>query len=162
MGTQALVFFAALSLSIAWYGLNIKEADRKVQSSAEHHAYRAQAVQLAYSGVEVAVHKLGWEKPSQVSNLAGEVVLDEGSVVYTVDDDGLPNKEKQARVTSVATYHGYNATTVAILECVGFTKTWLKEKGKKKWFSWETVSVKTTIEEEKKSGSSEPPTEIDD
>ena len=158
MGTQALVFFAALSLSIAWYGLNIKEADRKVQSSAEHHAYRVQAVQLAYSGLEVAVHKLGWEKPSKISSVAGEFLFDEGSVVYTADDDGLPNKEKEARVTSVATYYGYNATTVAILECVGFTKTWSKEKGKKKWFGWETLSVITTIEEEKKSSSLEPPT----
>jgi len=158
MGTQALVLFAALSLSIALYGLNIKAADRKVQSSAQHHAYRAQAVQVARTGVEVAVHKLGWEKPSNISSVAGEFLINEGSVVYTVDDDGLPNKEKQARVTSVATYYGYNATTVAILECIGFTKTWLKEKGKKKWFSWETVSVKTTIEEEKKSGSSELPT----
>ncbi|MFQ5798344.1 MAG: hypothetical protein ACE5H0_06580 [Bacteroidota bacterium] len=150
MGAQALVFFGALSLSVGLYGFGIKEAARMVHIRAEQHAYRAQAELIAKSGLELAVNKLGWEKPPRASDVAGVALLDEGSLGYTADDDGLP--KKHIRVTSIGTYYGYDATTVAVVECIGSTKTGIKGKGQKKWFSWETTSISTTVKESYSSG----------
>lgn len=140
MGAPTIVLFAALSLSVGMYSLGIQEADNQAQSTAADHADQTQLAQFAEGGVQLALQQLGWTEQVDALEVSGSGLFG-GTVDYSVDINGLP--DDQAKVTSVGTDNGYTATTVALLELVNTTNL----GGGQIWYSWEIVSIWTTIKE---------------
>ena len=115
MGNSRAVMLGAISLIIGMYALKIKEADRVVVEIGNSRGEELQALELARTGMNLAVnelsateHGIGW-RTRQRSALGG-------TVTYTIDNVAYG----QERVTVTATIgdstRAQTRTLVALLE----------------------------------------------
>lgn len=122
MGKTALILVAAFSVSVGLYGIGIQKANKNVQTSAAVHAYRAQAQEIAKSGVHLAVNAMrspninSYLKKGYKVGLLDKKLFD-GMMDYIIDNYGLP--PDYARITAVGEFKGHEATYAALVQLVG-------------------------------------------
>ncbi len=134
MGNSKVILLGAVSVIIGMYALKIKEADRTVATIGGYRAYEFQALELAKSGIDLAVDELSTN--SNTSSFSRTKTLLGGTVSYAVSYVDTDTR----KVTSTATVSGKTRTLTAYLEKAG-SGVVLSGKKKKKWSRWTTVKV---------------------
>ena len=125
MGKTALILVATLSVIVGLYSVGIKKVDSSVERNAATHSYKAQAEEIAKSGVQLAVNTMKSQSlKTYLKNGYKIGLLDKqmlkGTVNFTIDQTSLP--DGYCRVTAVGDFKGYEATHVALLKLVGTGK----------------------------------------
>lgn len=122
MGKTALILVATLSVIVGLYSVGVKKVDTSVEKNAASHAYKAQAEEIAKSGVQLAVNTMksqilkNYLKNGYKIGLLDKQIL-KGKVNFTIDQTNLP--DGYCRVTAVGNFKGYEATYAALLKLVG-------------------------------------------
>jgi hypothetical protein len=120
VGTSKIVAGAGVYVIIGLYALGFSVADQAVYNVGRSEAFHDQARQIANVGMRFAMGDMG--SSSTAALPSGTVSLIGGNVTYTGDRPaGLTTS--QVRVTSQATYNGYQVTIVAILQWSGIKWT---------------------------------------
>jgi hypothetical protein len=129
------MLLGAVTVIIGMYALKIKEADRTVATIGGYRAYEFQALELAKSGIDLAVDELS---ASNTSSFSRSKSLMGGTVYYAVSYVDMDTR----KVTSTATVSGKTRTLIAYVAKVGSgTLAEGNKNKKKKWSRWTTVKV---------------------
>jgi len=133
MGNSKVMLLGAVTVIIGMYALKIKEADRTVATIGGYRAYEFQALELAKSGIDLAVDELS---ASNTSSFSRSNSLMGGTVNYAVSYVDMDTR----KITSTATVNGKTRTLTAYVAKAG-SGTLAVGKKKKKWSRWTTVKV---------------------
>lgn len=134
MGNSKVMFLGAVTVIIGMYALKIKEADRTVATIGGYRAYEFQALELAKTGVDLAVNELS--ATTSLLSVTRTRTLLGGTVTYAMS---IVDWDKQ-KVTSTAKVNGQTRTLVAYLQKEG-SGTIRDGRKRKKWSRWETTKI---------------------
>ena len=131
MGKTTIIMVAVLAVTVGVYEIAIRKIETSVQGSAEIHAFRLQAEEIAKSGVHLAVQGLR-SKSGRSALEAGirDKELMGGTVTYITDNNFL--SANHIRIIAQADYKGIEATVVVVV-----LRTAKNDKGER----WQIVEI---------------------
>ncbi|HEY4611787.1 MAG TPA: hypothetical protein VII11_02270 [Bacteroidota bacterium] len=136
MGNSKAIMLGAISLIIGMYAVKIKQADQSVAQIGNSRGSELQALELAKTGVDLAVNELSATQ-NGISWRSRQKSILGGSVNYTIDNIAF-GKEK---VTVTATYNGQSRTVIAELEKSHGGQQQISRRKKKNWSRWEVSKL---------------------
>jgi hypothetical protein len=134
MGNSKVILLGAASLMIGMYVSKIQDADRRVTDVGGTRSNEYQAMELAKTGVDLAVTELS--SINAALNATRTKSIFGGSVTYVLNKIDADNE----MVTSTATFGSETRTYVAYLTQSSGGSIWVGHK-KKNWSRWEAVKV---------------------
>jgi hypothetical protein len=138
MGNTKVIFLSGLCVIIGLYTYNIREADSKAQSASNAHVFRLQAEEVAKSGTQHAINKLGTAKPNRLPRLSNQSLFG-GVLNYRCDDSGLDGD--RVRITSSGTVSGHTITRIAVVNLSTKVQETMGKGKPKQWNQWEIEKV---------------------
>ena len=134
MGNSKVILLGAVSLMIGMYASKIQEADRRVMAIGGARSNEYQAIELAKTGVDLAVTELS--SINAALNATRTKSIFGGSVTYVMNMIDADNEI----VTSTATFGSETRTYIAYLTQTSGGSIWVGHK-KKSWSRWEAVKM---------------------
>ncbi len=143
MGTSKVIFISGLCIIIGVYSYNFRHADSGAVMRSDALAKRIQAEEIAKSGIQHAINKLGTAKPDQMPKLRKRSLYG-GVLNYVCDDSGLEGD--RIRITSSGAIGGVAITRIAVVNLESTTVS--TGRRKRTWNQWVVERAYTSNKEE--------------